>query len=72
MGFDIQYISGGETTYPGQIIAYKIKVLPGIRMNWVTEITQVKGIYSILSMSSALVHINYGITSITSRGQRTV
>ena len=42
MGFDIQYISGGDTTYPGQIIAYKIKVLPGIRMNWVTEITQVK------------------------------
>lgn len=42
MGFDIQYISGGDKTYAGQIIAYKIKILPGIRTNWVTEITQVK------------------------------
>jgi ligand-binding SRPBCC domain-containing protein len=25
--------------FPGQIISYKINVLPGIRMNWVTEIT---------------------------------
>lgn len=42
MGFDIQYLSGEKTTYAGQIIAYKIKVLPGIRMNWITEITHVK------------------------------
>lgn len=44
MGFDIQYISGSKTTYAGQIIAYKIKVLPGIRMNWVTEITHAKAL----------------------------
>lgn len=27
--------------YPGQIIVYKIKLLPSIKTNWVTEITQV-------------------------------
>jgi len=42
MGFDIQYISGGDKTYPGQIILYKIQVIPGLKMNWVTEITHVK------------------------------
>ena len=28
--------------YPGQIIIYRIKLLPGIKISWVTEITQVK------------------------------
>ncbi|MBL7872942.1 MAG: SRPBCC family protein [Cyclobacteriaceae bacterium] len=41
MGFDIQYISGGNKTYPGQIITYKIKILGGVRVTWVTEITHV-------------------------------
>lgn len=41
MGFDIQYISGGHKTYAGQIISYKIKILGGLRVNWVTEITHV-------------------------------
>lgn len=26
-------------TYPGQIISYKIEILPGITRNWITEIT---------------------------------
>ena len=41
MGFEIQYISGGDKTYAGQIIRYKIQVLPGIKVDWVTEITVV-------------------------------
>jgi ligand-binding SRPBCC domain-containing protein len=42
MGFAIQYISGGNKTYPGQIIRYKVNVLGGIKVNWVTEITHVQ------------------------------
>ena len=41
MGFNILYVSGGEKTYAGQIICYKIQVMPAIKMNWVTEITHV-------------------------------
>lgn len=42
MGFEILYISGGDKAYAGQIIRYNVNVLPGIKMHWVTEITQVK------------------------------
>ena len=42
MKFNILYISGGDKAYAGQIIRYKINVLPWLPMNWVTEITQVK------------------------------
>ncbi len=42
MGFTILYISGGEKAYAGQIIRYHVRVLPGIKVHWVTEITQVK------------------------------
>jgi ligand-binding SRPBCC domain-containing protein len=42
MGFDIRYMSGGNNTYPGQIIIYKIKILGGLRVSWVTEITHVQ------------------------------
>lgn len=31
-----------EKAYPGQIITYKVSVVKGVRLNWVTEITQVK------------------------------
>ncbi len=41
MGFKILYQSGGEKTYPGQIIRYQVNVLPGIPVHWVTEITHV-------------------------------
>jgi ligand-binding SRPBCC domain-containing protein len=30
-----------QTMYAGQIIIYKIKILPGIKLNWITEITHV-------------------------------
>jgi ligand-binding SRPBCC domain-containing protein len=41
MNFNILYISGGEKMYPGQIIKYKIKAIPLIVLDWVTEITHV-------------------------------
>lgn len=42
MGFKIVYISGGDKTYSGQIIRYKVSILPGITVNWTTEITHVQ------------------------------
>jgi ligand-binding SRPBCC domain-containing protein len=42
MGFKILYISGGDKAYAGQIIRYHVNILPGIKVHWVTEITQVK------------------------------
>jgi ligand-binding SRPBCC domain-containing protein len=42
MGFKILYMSGGDKAYAGQIIRYQVSILPGIRVHWVTEITQVK------------------------------
>jgi len=42
MGFKILYISGGDKAYAGQLIRYKVSILPGIKVHWVTEITQVK------------------------------
>lgn len=41
MEFKILHISGGDKAYAGQIIRYILKILPGIRMHWVTEITHV-------------------------------
>lgn len=41
MGFNIKYQSGGQKMYPGQLIRYVVNALPGIPMNWVTEITHV-------------------------------
>ena len=41
MGFKITSDLQG-IIYPGQMITYKIGVLPGIKQNWVTEITHVK------------------------------
>jgi len=41
MGFSIEYSSGGEKTYAGQIIRYRISILPGFSSTWVTEITHV-------------------------------
>lgn len=40
MGFKITSGNAGKM-YPGQIITYVIGLLPGIKSNWVTEITQV-------------------------------
>ena len=41
MRFNIRYISGGDKAYAGQIIIYKLGILPGIQLNWTTEITHI-------------------------------
>lgn len=41
MGFIITSPEG-KKIHPGQIISYKVQILPGIRSNWVTEITHVQ------------------------------
>lgn len=42
MGFNIITPGLPEKMYPGMIIAYKVTPLLGIKMTWVTEITQVQ------------------------------
>jgi ligand-binding SRPBCC domain-containing protein len=45
MGFKITSESGAKM-FPGQIITYKVAPVPGIKTNWVTEITHVEeGVY---------------------------
>lgn len=40
---DFKVTSGmPQKAYPGQIISYKVSVVKGVRLNWITEITQVK------------------------------
>ncbi|OSY87854.1 SRPBCC domain-containing protein [Tenacibaculum holothuriorum] len=41
MGFDITSTVDSKV-YAGQIITYRVGILPGVKSNWVTEITQVK------------------------------
>jgi ligand-binding SRPBCC domain-containing protein len=41
VGFEIQYNSGKEKMYAGQIIHYKIQLFPAIKTRWTTEITHV-------------------------------
>lgn len=42
MNFKILSMTGGETTHEGQLITYKVSVLPFVRLTWVTEITEVR------------------------------
>ena len=42
LGFIITSKTPIERMYPGMIISYKITPLLGIKLNWMTEITQVK------------------------------
>jgi ligand-binding SRPBCC domain-containing protein len=42
MGFIITSNNGSEKMYPGMIITYKVSPLFGIKLNWVTEITNIK------------------------------
>ena len=41
MGFEITSVVD-KRAYPGQIVTYKVGIMPGVRSSWVTEITQVK------------------------------
>ncbi len=45
MGFEVKLISPEQKMYAGMIIAYKVRPLLGIPMNWVTEITHVREPY---------------------------
>ena len=45
MLFDITSKDLPEKMYPGMIITYKVSPLLNIKINWVTEITQVKDKY---------------------------
>lgn len=40
LGFTIVSVSGGRI-YEGQIMTYRVKILPGVRVSWVTEIKSV-------------------------------
>lgn len=42
MGFDINSSHVGEKMYPGMMISYTVKLIFNLKMNWVTEITQVQ------------------------------
>ncbi len=42
MGFIVTGNTGAGKMYPGMIITYKVSPLFGIKLNWMTEITQVK------------------------------
>lgn len=42
MGFQIISEMDSEKMYPGQIIAYKVSPVAGVKLTWVTEITHVK------------------------------
>jgi ligand-binding SRPBCC domain-containing protein len=42
MGFDIRSKNLPSKMYAGMLIAYKVSPLMGIKLNWLTEITQVK------------------------------
>lgn len=46
MNFEILSMSGGAKMHTGQVIRYKVNVLPVIRMTWVTEITNVQEPFS--------------------------
>ena len=42
MGFEVTTENLPEKMYPGMIISYKVRPFAGIRMTWVTEISQVR------------------------------
>ena len=42
MGFDITTKNLPKKMYPGMIVSYKVSPFLGIKMTWVTEITQVR------------------------------
>lgn len=42
MGFIVTSKNSDEKMYPGMIITYKVSPVLGIKLNWMTEITQVK------------------------------
>jgi ligand-binding SRPBCC domain-containing protein len=48
MAFKILSITGGEKMYKGQVIHYRITILPAITVKWLTEITEVNEPYQFI------------------------
>jgi ligand-binding SRPBCC domain-containing protein len=49
-----EFLHGGdEPMYAGQIIAYKVAILPGARVRWLTQITHVNQSYSFIDEQRA-------------------
>ncbi|HEX6889612.1 MAG TPA: SRPBCC family protein [Chryseolinea sp.] len=46
MNFKIIHRSGGDELFAGQTIHYTVCILPGLPVNWLTEITDVQSPYS--------------------------
>ena len=42
MKFEFLTDTSGKQMYEGMIIKYKVSPFPGVKMNWVTEITHIK------------------------------
>ena len=42
MGFEVTTENLPEKMYPGMIISYKVSPFPGMKLTWVTEISQVR------------------------------
>ena len=64
-----------EELYPGQIITHKVALLPGISINWITEITHVKkynyfideqrfGLYTMWHHEHRFKEMNQGVSII--------
>ena len=45
MNFKILHSSGDDRLYAGQLIRYKVCILPGLPVDWLTEITQAQEPY---------------------------
>ena len=51
---DFEFIHGGdEPMYAGQIIAYKVAILPGVRVRWLTQITHIEQNYRFIDEQRA-------------------
>jgi ligand-binding SRPBCC domain-containing protein len=49
-----EFLHGGdEPMYAGQIIAYKVAILPGVRVRWLTQITHVEQNYRFIDEQRA-------------------
>jgi ligand-binding SRPBCC domain-containing protein len=53
MQFQILHRSGGEKMHAGQIIRYKLFVLPYLPMSWTTEITHVENLLSFVDVQQS-------------------
>jgi len=49
-----EFVRGGdEPMYAGQVIAYKVAILPGVRVRWLTQITHVAPIHRFIDEQRA-------------------